>query len=152
MGYRKEMGKGGEILNFFHGILIRKGLIVRFVVFSLRALGVTYPSIVRKAFKNHFESWIFSNRVMIVSLNASFHNRIIFGSGDELDRAVSKGPKFNLHNIVKVLNCFHLASGLKINIAKSQVLGVGVSQNVVVQAANRIGCAVLNTPFRYSWV
>ncbi|GJT85440.1 hypothetical protein Tco_1067157 [Tanacetum coccineum] len=29
--------------------------------------------------------------------------------------------------IVKVLNCFHLASGLKINIAKSQVLGVGVS-------------------------
>ncbi|GJS35285.1 RNA-directed DNA polymerase, eukaryota [Tanacetum coccineum] len=55
----------------------------------------------------------------------------------------------NLHNIVKVLNCFHLASGLKINIAKSQVLGVGVSQNVVVQAANRIGCAVLNTPFRY---
>ncbi|GJT87388.1 RNA-directed DNA polymerase, eukaryota [Tanacetum coccineum] len=64
----------------------------------------------------------------------------------------------NLHNIVKVLNCFHLASGLKINIAKSQVLGVGVSQNVVVQAANRIGCAVLNTPFRYlgrrkiSWV
>ncbi|GJY73349.1 RNA-directed DNA polymerase, eukaryota [Tanacetum coccineum] len=44
----------------------------------------------------------------------------------------------NLHNIVKVLNCFHLASGLKINIAKSQVLGVGVSQNVV-QAAYRIG-------------
>ncbi|GKF98144.1 hypothetical protein Tco_0296927, partial [Tanacetum coccineum] len=36
-----------------------------------------------------------------------------------------------------------------INIAKSQVLGVGVSQNVVVQAANRIRCAILNTPFRY---
>ncbi|GKA20408.1 RNA-directed DNA polymerase, eukaryota [Tanacetum coccineum] len=29
------------------------------------------------------------------------------------------------------------------------VLGVRVSQNVVVQAANRIGCAILNTPFRY---
>ncbi|GKG04980.1 hypothetical protein Tco_0315367, partial [Tanacetum coccineum] len=28
-------------------------------------------------------------------------------------------------------------------------MGVGVSQNVVLQAANRIGCAVLNTPFRY---
>nr|GEX41989.1 putative RNA-directed DNA polymerase, eukaryota, reverse transcriptase zinc-binding domain protein [Tanacetum cinerariifolium] len=55
----------------------------------------------------------------------------------------------NLHNIIKVLKYFHLASGLKINIAKSQVLGVGVSQNVVLQAANRIGCAVLNTPFRY---
>nr|GFA57705.1 RNA-directed DNA polymerase, eukaryota [Tanacetum cinerariifolium] len=55
----------------------------------------------------------------------------------------------NLHNIVKVLKCFHLALGLKINIAKSQVLGAGVSQNVVLQAANRIGCAVLNTPFHY---
>ncbi|GKB64945.1 RNA-directed DNA polymerase, eukaryota [Tanacetum coccineum] len=54
-----------------------------------------------------------------------------------------------LHNIVKVPYLLHLASGLKINIAKSQVLGVGVSQNVVLQAANRIGCAVLNTPFCY---
>ncbi|GJS10727.1 RNA-directed DNA polymerase, eukaryota [Tanacetum coccineum] len=52
----------------------------------------------------------------------------------------------NLHNIVKVLNCFHLASGLKINIAKSQVLGVGVSQNVV-QAANRMGSAVVEHSF-----
>ncbi|GJW85917.1 RNA-directed DNA polymerase, eukaryota [Tanacetum coccineum] len=34
-------------------------------------------------------------------------------------------------------------------IGECQVLGVGVSQNVVVQAANRIGCAILNTPFRY---
>ncbi|GJY27845.1 RNA-directed DNA polymerase, eukaryota [Tanacetum coccineum] len=55
----------------------------------------------------------------------------------------------NLHNIVKVLNCFHLASGLKINIAKSQVLGVWFLRNVLLQAANRIGCAVLNTHFRY---
>ncbi|GKC12616.1 hypothetical protein Tco_1009398 [Tanacetum coccineum] len=37
----------------------------------------------------------------------------------------------NLHNIVKVLNCFHLASGLKINIAKSQILGVEVPKGVL---------------------
>ncbi|GJY65707.1 RNA-directed DNA polymerase, eukaryota [Tanacetum coccineum] len=54
----------------------------------------------------------------------------------------------NLHNIVKVLNCFHLASGLKINIAKSQVLGVGFLQNMLC-SDDMIGCAVLNTPFRY---
>ncbi|GJT36301.1 hypothetical protein Tco_0926720 [Tanacetum coccineum] len=41
------------------------------------------------------------------------------------------------------------ARGLKIIIAKRPSLGCRVSQNVVVQEANRIGCAVLNTPFRY---
>ncbi|GJW90119.1 RNA-directed DNA polymerase, eukaryota, partial [Tanacetum coccineum] len=55
----------------------------------------------------------------------------------------------NLLNIVNVLNCFFLASGLKINIQKSQLLGVGVPNNVVQQAANLIGCGFLRCPFRY---
>ncbi|GKC14822.1 RNA-directed DNA polymerase, eukaryota [Tanacetum coccineum] len=55
----------------------------------------------------------------------------------------------NMVNIVKILKCFFLASGLKINIQKSQVLGVGVHRNLVVQAASLIGCAVMQKPFRY---
>nr|GEZ76046.1 RNA-directed DNA polymerase, eukaryota [Tanacetum cinerariifolium] len=55
----------------------------------------------------------------------------------------------NLDNIVKILKCFFLASGLKINIQKSQVLGVGVPRNIVNQAASLIGCAVMQNPFRY---
>nr|GFB64811.1 RNA-directed DNA polymerase, eukaryota [Tanacetum cinerariifolium] len=55
----------------------------------------------------------------------------------------------NLENIVKILKCFFLASGLKINIQKSQVLGVGVPRNIVNQAALLIGCAVMQNPFRY---
>nr|GEY59478.1 RNA-directed DNA polymerase, eukaryota, reverse transcriptase zinc-binding domain protein [Tanacetum cinerariifolium] len=51
----------------------------------------------------------------------------------------------NLENIVKILKCFFLASGLKINIQKSQVLGVGVHRNIVNQAASLIGCAVILT-------
>nr|GEU51428.1 RNA-directed DNA polymerase, eukaryota [Tanacetum cinerariifolium] len=47
----------------------------------------------------------------------------------------------NLDNIVKILKCFFLTSGLKINIQKSQVLGVGVPRNIVNQAASLIGCA-----------
>nr|GEU52874.1 RNA-directed DNA polymerase, eukaryota [Tanacetum cinerariifolium] len=46
------------------------------------------------------------------------------------------------------LNVF-LASGLKINIQKSQVLGIGVPQSTVVQAANTIGCTVMHSQFRY---
>ncbi|GJR76959.1 RNA-directed DNA polymerase, eukaryota [Tanacetum coccineum] len=55
----------------------------------------------------------------------------------------------NLKNIVKILKCFFLVSGLKINIHKSQVLGVGVPRNLVTQAASMIGCAIMQKPFRY---
>ncbi|GJZ83106.1 RNA-directed DNA polymerase, eukaryota [Tanacetum coccineum] len=41
------------------------------------------------------------------------------------------------------------SSGLKINVQKSQVLGVGVSRDVVNQGATLIGCAVMQTPFKY---
>nr|GFB89690.1 RNA-directed DNA polymerase, eukaryota [Tanacetum cinerariifolium] len=55
----------------------------------------------------------------------------------------------NLDNIVKILKCFFLASGLKINIQKSQVWGVGVPRNIVNHVASLIGCAVMHNPFRY---
>nr|GEX49530.1 RNA-directed DNA polymerase, eukaryota [Tanacetum cinerariifolium] len=45
----------------------------------------------------------------------------------------------NLDNLIRILNCFHLASGLKINVNKSQVLGVGVPPDIVNQGASRIG-------------
>nr|GFC49358.1 RNA-directed DNA polymerase, eukaryota, reverse transcriptase zinc-binding domain protein [Tanacetum cinerariifolium] len=54
----------------------------------------------------------------------------------------------NLDNIVKIVKCFFLASGLKINIQKSQVLDVGVPRNIVNQAASLIGCAIMQNPFR----
>nr|GEV59109.1 RNA-directed DNA polymerase, eukaryota, reverse transcriptase zinc-binding domain protein [Tanacetum cinerariifolium] len=42
-----------------------------------------------------------------------------------------------------------LASGLKINMQKSQVLGVGVPSDVVIYRASTIGCNVMNLPFKY---
>nr|GEY21640.1 retrovirus-related Pol polyprotein from transposon TNT 1-94 [Tanacetum cinerariifolium] len=55
----------------------------------------------------------------------------------------------NLDCIVKILKCFFLVSGLKINIQKSQVLGVGVPRNIVNQAASLIGYAVMQNTFWY---
>nr|GEX08396.1 RNA-directed DNA polymerase, eukaryota [Tanacetum cinerariifolium] len=60
-----------------------------------------------------------------------------------------EGPALIWKNIVKILKCFFLASGLKINIQNSQVLGDGVLRNIVNQAASSIGCAVMQNPFRY---
>nr|GEX07729.1 RNA-directed DNA polymerase, eukaryota [Tanacetum cinerariifolium] len=52
-------------------------------------------------------------------------------------------------SIVTILKCFFLASGLKINIQKSQVLGIGVPRTLVTQAASLIGYALMQRPFRY---
>nr|GEV15654.1 reverse transcriptase domain-containing protein [Tanacetum cinerariifolium] len=41
------------------------------------------------------------------------------------------------------------ARGMSINIHKSHLLGIGVSDVSVFEAANRIGCSVMKSPFRY---
>ncbi|GJU12024.1 RNA-directed DNA polymerase, eukaryota [Tanacetum coccineum] len=55
----------------------------------------------------------------------------------------------NLNTIVHVLDCFHRASGLRINMSKSKLMGISVDVEKVVQAAKMIGCVTLTTPFTY---
>ncbi|GJS23933.1 RNA-directed DNA polymerase, eukaryota [Tanacetum coccineum] len=62
---------------------------------------------------------------------------------------IGKWDKFNLITIVNMLKCFFLVSGLKINIHKSKLMGIGVSHEEVISAANFIGCSTLSKPFTY---
>ncbi|GJX91834.1 RNA-directed DNA polymerase, eukaryota [Tanacetum coccineum] len=55
----------------------------------------------------------------------------------------------NLTRIMHVLHCFSLSSGLKINVKKSHLLGVGISSANTVAAATTLGCSVMKTPFKY---
>ncbi|GJR25987.1 RNA-directed DNA polymerase, eukaryota [Tanacetum coccineum] len=55
----------------------------------------------------------------------------------------------NIDIIVKVLECFYRASGLRINLNKSKLIGISVANNVIYQAANNIGCTMLTAPFCY---
>ncbi|GJX05690.1 RNA-directed DNA polymerase, eukaryota [Tanacetum coccineum] len=55
----------------------------------------------------------------------------------------------NIDTIIYVLKCFQRASGLHINLTKSKLMGLSVSEDRVEQAANRIGCGVLKAPFAY---
>lgn len=48
-----------------------------------------------------------------------------------------------------MLNCFSMASGLGINLKKSHLLGVGVSNDMISHAAGFLGCGVLKLPFKY---
>ncbi|GKD64091.1 RNA-directed DNA polymerase, eukaryota, reverse transcriptase zinc-binding domain protein [Tanacetum coccineum] len=55
----------------------------------------------------------------------------------------------NIKTIVNVLNCFFMASGLKINLHKSKLLGVGVSKAETDLAASIVGCSIFSPPFHY---
>nr|GEY75165.1 RNA-directed DNA polymerase, eukaryota [Tanacetum cinerariifolium] len=55
----------------------------------------------------------------------------------------------NLKGILNILNCFSLLSGMSINLKKSQILGMGISDSVVTMAAKDLGCSVMKVPFMY---
>nr|GEX26521.1 RNA-directed DNA polymerase, eukaryota [Tanacetum cinerariifolium] len=55
----------------------------------------------------------------------------------------------NANNLICMLRCFFLIFGLKINVHKSNVLGVCVSDEEVSDMANVIGCGVTKLPFKY---
>ncbi|GKB97500.1 hypothetical protein Tco_0983637 [Tanacetum coccineum] len=55
----------------------------------------------------------------------------------------------NIDIIVQVLECFYRASGLRINMNKSKLIGISAAIVNVDQAAAKIGCATLKAPFSY---
>nr|GEW23335.1 RNA-directed DNA polymerase, eukaryota [Tanacetum cinerariifolium] len=55
----------------------------------------------------------------------------------------------NITTLVHVLECFHKASGLQINMCKSKIMGVHVDGDMVKNASKKLGCLVLKTPFSY---
>ncbi|GJY32359.1 RNA-directed DNA polymerase, eukaryota [Tanacetum coccineum] len=55
----------------------------------------------------------------------------------------------NIKTIIRVLDCFYRASGLRINLHKSKIMGIAVDSSIVDLAAADIGCMILKSPFSY---
>ncbi|GJR89466.1 RNA-directed DNA polymerase, eukaryota, reverse transcriptase zinc-binding domain protein [Tanacetum coccineum] len=55
----------------------------------------------------------------------------------------------NTHNLICILRCFFLVSGLKINVNKSKISGICISNEDILVMANVIGCGAANIPFKY---
>ncbi|GKD23822.1 RNA-directed DNA polymerase, eukaryota [Tanacetum coccineum] len=68
-----------------------------------------------------------------------------------VDDAVFVGQwcESNITTLVHVLECFYGASGLKINMSKSKIMGVHVNSDKVKRVALKLGCLVLKPPFLY---
>ncbi|GKA61377.1 RNA-directed DNA polymerase, eukaryota [Tanacetum coccineum] len=62
---------------------------------------------------------------------------------------VGQWSQRNISTLTHVLKCFHKASGLKINMCKSKILGIHVNNDNISRAAEDLGCQVLKLPFSY---
>ncbi|GKA04405.1 RNA-directed DNA polymerase, eukaryota, partial [Tanacetum coccineum] len=82
-----------------------------------------------------------------ISINNSLTISHLFYADDAI--FVGKWDINNIKTIVNVLNCFFMVSGLKINIHKSKLAGIGVSKENIDLAANIMGCSTFSPPFNY---
>ncbi|GKC08592.1 RNA-directed DNA polymerase, eukaryota, partial [Tanacetum coccineum] len=82
-----------------------------------------------------------------ININNSLSISHLFYADDAI--FVGKWNTSNIKTIVNVLNYFHMASGLKINLYKSKLTGIGVSKEDVDLAASTVGCSTFSPPFHY---
>lgn len=62
---------------------------------------------------------------------------------------VGKWSSSNLKNITRILKCFHVVSGLKVNFNKSKMYGLGISENELTRSASYLYCEPAKFPFSY---
>ncbi|GKE89813.1 hypothetical protein Tco_1567288 [Tanacetum coccineum] len=62
---------------------------------------------------------------------------------------VKEWNQVDMDNIIRLLNVFYLAFGLRININKSNVYGIRVSNNDIKGMARITGCSAGSFPFTY---
>ncbi|XP_058181333.1 uncharacterized protein LOC131299773 [Rhododendron vialii] len=60
-----------------------------------------------------------------------------------------KNDREELANIKRILRCFQLKSGLKINFSKSSLCGIKVNHQIVTSLARIMGCKVDHLPIKY---
>ncbi|GJX54549.1 RNA-directed DNA polymerase, eukaryota, reverse transcriptase zinc-binding domain protein [Tanacetum coccineum] len=82
-----------------------------------------------------------------IKLGSSLQMSHLFYADDAI--FMGQWNQSNIDTITRVLDVFYRASGLRINMHKSKLMGISVDANLVKQAASKIGCMVLKTPFQY---
>ncbi|GKD38272.1 RNA-directed DNA polymerase, eukaryota, reverse transcriptase zinc-binding domain protein [Tanacetum coccineum] len=82
-----------------------------------------------------------------INLNSSLHLSHLFYADDAI--FMGQWNQDNIDTLIHVLDIFHRASGLRINMSKSKLLGICVEANNLKYAAEKIGCSILKTPFTY---
>nr|GEW63719.1 RNA-directed DNA polymerase, eukaryota, reverse transcriptase zinc-binding domain protein [Tanacetum cinerariifolium] len=82
-----------------------------------------------------------------IRLSSTVNLSHLFYVGDAV--FLGQWSETNIDTLVHVLECFHLASGLRINMCKSKIMVVHVDGGRVNNAASKLGFLILQTRFLY---
>ncbi|GKA99799.1 RNA-directed DNA polymerase, eukaryota, partial [Tanacetum coccineum] len=82
-----------------------------------------------------------------INLNSMVSLSHLFYADDAI--FIGQWSELNIDTLVQVLECFYRASGLRINMCKSKIMGINVEDGKIQNAASKLGCLVLKTPFTY---
>nr|GFA61424.1 RNA-directed DNA polymerase, eukaryota, reverse transcriptase zinc-binding domain protein [Tanacetum cinerariifolium] len=82
-----------------------------------------------------------------IKINSMVNLSNLFYADDAI--FLGQWSELNIDSLVRVLECFFRASGLRINMCKSKFMGVNVEDGLVRIAAAKLGCLILKTPFIY---
>lgn len=58
----------------------------------------------------------------------------------------------NITNLIRVIKCFYMMSGLQLNPSKSNLVGVSVESQTCKALSNLTGCSSASLPFFYLWL
>nr|KAJ0190387.1 hypothetical protein LSAT_V11C800419560 [Lactuca sativa] len=79
--------------------------------------------------------------------NANISVSHLFYADDAL--FIGDWSRKNISNLARILRCFHVVSGLKVNFTKSKVFDIGALHSEVCSWAAPLGCAPSSLPFTY---
>nr|GEU30591.1 RNA-directed DNA polymerase, eukaryota, reverse transcriptase zinc-binding domain protein [Tanacetum cinerariifolium] len=82
-----------------------------------------------------------------IKLDSSLQISHVFYADDAI--FIGQWSQCNIDTIIRVLDVFYHASGLRINMNKINLMGIFVDSNKVKHAAAKIGCLVFKMPFNY---
>nr|GFC00582.1 RNA-directed DNA polymerase, eukaryota, reverse transcriptase zinc-binding domain protein [Tanacetum cinerariifolium] len=128
-------GSPTEEFNFFKGLKQGDHLSPFLFILIMESLHLSFQRVV--------DAGMFKG----IKLNSSTTLSHMFYVDDAI--FVGKWCDDNINTLIHVLECFYRASGLRINMTKSKIMGVLVAENKIKSVASKLGCLLLKTPFTY---
>nr|GFA73665.1 RNA-directed DNA polymerase, eukaryota [Tanacetum cinerariifolium] len=122
---------GDENSGFYHGIIIKRRSIQSIRRVMVEGMWIDEPVKVKKEFFDHFANRFCKPDKPTVFIDVEFPNQIDPDQRSFLERDVSNSE------IKKAV--WEWASGLKINLSKSKIMGIGVDAEKVSKAAIKLG-------------
>nr|GEW30200.1 RNA-directed DNA polymerase, eukaryota [Tanacetum cinerariifolium] len=109
------------------------------------SLEVAHKSKIRWAIEGDENTKFFHGLFLGIPIDSSLTLSHFFFADNAI--FIGKWDSLNIHTIVNVLKCFHMALGLKINFHKSKLMGISTRPEEVKAAATTMGCLIFTTPF-----